>query len=231
MQRTIIIVIGILAALLTAAGITYYAPYINMYRYQIAIEIDSYKTKKIISELTLMNHPEAYNVLLVSLENRHDDNFYWELLNGISRFTDKTALDNTASFIIAHKDEATGPDLLWMMHNNRTPTVLPLLKNVLNNGSYEMQLECLRQISLIPCRESLDIIFDFLKTRPLDYKISDNRDILRESIRSLKKITHVDRGNYPEAWMQWWEENKGNDISKLIRSPNSHPNPDIIKCR
>lgn len=231
MNKTTLIIIGLLCAVISAAGIMHYAPVSTIYRLQVAIEKSNGLLEKYIFELVLQNDQESCVALLGALNPQLDSDSYWIIIKGISRFTDKNALTTMADFIIANKDKIFGPDLLWMMHNNRTPPVLTLLNNVLNNGSYEMQKESLRQISRIPGKESVEIIFDFLKAKPLDSKIYDNRGIIRESISSLRRLLSVDKGFYPDLWLAWWEENKGKDTNELIKPSDYSPSLDIIKCR
>lgn len=181
---------------------------------------DAKMIKQAVNNLVQQNNEKALNTLtgeLTSLGPTPESAAYWEILGGISRFTNKDVISKVANLIITNKNKALGSDLLAAMKANRTSTVVPLLSSLLEKGSYEMQLECIHQLGAIPTKETLEALFNFLS--PLsddDTKDPIKGPLIKEVIYSIKNITGVDKGNYPKSWVQWWDENKNKDVSELI---------------
>ncbi|MFH1230143.1 MAG: hypothetical protein V1709_01460 [Planctomycetota bacterium] len=175
---------------------------------------DNKLIEKAVEELVQQNDEKALNALtdaLNSLGLYPEPSAYWTILEGIGRFTNKDVISKVANLIINNKYKDLGTDLLAAMKSNRTSTVIPLLGSVLEKGSYEMQLECLHQLRTMNSKETLETLFNFIKTlKP------ENKDLIKETVSILKNITGIDKGNYPEPWIQWWEENKNKDSSGLI---------------
>jgi hypothetical protein len=169
--------------------------------------------KKAVEELVKQNDENALNSLtkaLNSLGTPPEPGAYWEILQGIARLTNKDVVPKIATFIINNKNKGFGTDLLAAMKSNRTTTVVPLLSILLEKGSSEMQLECIHQLGTIYAKESLEVLCNYLK------KLSPDKPDNTGAITALKDITGIDRGNYPGAWIQWWDENKNKDASELI---------------
>jgi len=169
--------------------------------------------KKAVDQLVLQNDTKACDTLLNSTNSTEDNGIYWILLEGASRFTNAEVISKLTSHILANKGKSIGRDLLGMMKNNRSPSILPLLKEVIEKGTYEMRIECIHQLSAIQTKESLEVLLGFLKT--LDEK--NDKELVKETISALKRITGIDRGNYPASWLQWWEENKNKQIGDIIK--------------
>ncbi|MFH1231061.1 MAG: HEAT repeat domain-containing protein [Planctomycetota bacterium] len=171
--------------------------------------------KKAVEELVQQNDEKALNVLTEALNllgTPPEPGAYWAILGGIGRFTNKDVLSKVADFIIRNKNKDLGSDLLAAMKANRTPTVVPLLSSLLEKGNYEIRLECIHQLGAIYAKESLEALFNFLKTlKP------ENKELIKDTINALKTITGIDKGNYPKPWTLWWDENKNRDASELIR--------------
>lgn len=174
---------------------------------------DSEKVKKAVEELVLQNDVKACNTLLDSLTPPPDASIYWLIMEGISRLTSSEAISKVTTFILSKKDKDIGRDLLGAMKNNRSPNILPLLKEVLEKAPDDLKAECLHQLGAIQTKESLEVLFNFIKT--LDEK--NDKELVKETISSLKRITGVDKGNYPASWLQWWEENKDKQIGDIIK--------------
>ncbi|MEW6026979.1 MAG: hypothetical protein AB1599_06780, partial [Planctomycetota bacterium] len=169
--------------------------------------------KKAVDQLVMQNDTKACDTLISSANATENSGIYWMLLEGLSRFTNAEVISKLTDYILASKGKPTGRDLLGMMKNNRSPAVLPLLKNIIEKGTYEMKLECIHQLGAITTRESLEALFGFLKT--LDEK--NDKQLVKDTIGALKRVTGIDRGNYPASWLQWWEENKGKQIGDIIK--------------
>ena len=171
-----------------------------------------------VDELVAQNNPAAYNTLIGAMESLGtppEVQIYMTILSGIGRLTNPDVISKITNYILTHKDKSAGIDLLAVMKNNRTAGVLPLLGAVLEKGHYEMQSEALRQLGAIHSKDSLEVLFGFLKTlKP------DKKELIKNAIGIAKLITGIDRGNYPESWLQWWEENKNKNTSDIIKPPN-----------
>ncbi|HLD36424.1 MAG TPA: hypothetical protein VJC37_06850 [Planctomycetota bacterium] len=169
--------------------------------------------KKAVDQLVLQNDTKACDALINSANSAPDSGTYWILLEGLSRFTNTEVISKMTSYIVSNKAKEIGRDLLGAMKNNRSSSILPLLKEVIEKGTYEMKIECIHQLSAITIKESLDVLFGFLK--PLDEK--NDKELVKETIGALKRVTGVDKGNYPASWLAWWEENKNKQISDIIK--------------
>jgi hypothetical protein len=169
--------------------------------------------KRAVDQLVLQNDTKACDALLAAANSAPDSGIYWILLEGLSRFTNTEVISKLTTYIITNKSKEIGRDLLGAMKNNRSPSILPLLKEVIEKGTYEIKIECIHQLSAITTRESLEVLIGFLKT--LDEK--NDKELVKETILSLKRVTGADKGNYPASWLQWWEENKNKQIGDIIK--------------
>jgi len=169
--------------------------------------------KKSVEQLVMQNDTKACDTLLSSANSTQDSGIYWILLEGLSRFTNTEVISKLTAYIIANKSKEIGRDLLGAMKNNRSPSIIPLLKEVIEKGTYEMRIECIHQLGAMTTKESLEVLFGFLKT--LDEK--NSKELVRETISALKRVTGIDKGNYPASWLQWWEENKNKQLSDIIK--------------
>ena len=174
---------------------------------------DSEKVKKAVGELVLQNDGKACSVLLNSLTPPPETGIYWAILEGLSRMSNSDAISKLASYIISNKSKDISRDLLGAMKNNRSPAILPLLKDVMEKGPEDMKVEALHQLGAIQTKESLEILFNFLGT--LDEK--NDKELVKETIGSLKRVSGIDKGNYPASWIAWWQENKNKQISDIIK--------------
>ena len=169
--------------------------------------------KQAVDQLVLQNDTKACDTLLTAATSAPDNGTYWILLEGLSRFTNTEVISKLTAYIISNKSKEIGRDLLGAMKNNRSPSIIPLLKEVIEKSTYEMRIECIHQLSAITTRESLEVLVSFLKT--LDEK--NDKELVKETISSLKRVTGIDKGNYPASWLQWWEENKNKQIGDIIK--------------
>ncbi|MFH1231564.1 MAG: HEAT repeat domain-containing protein [Planctomycetota bacterium] len=187
---------------------------------------DNNLIKKAVEELVQQNDEKALNALTEALNllgtPPKDTSVYWTILEGIGRLTNKDVISKLSDFIINNKNKDLSSDLLAAMKANRTSTVVPLLSNLLEKGNYEMRLECIHQLGAIYAKESLEALLNYL--RPLKSDDKDKKELIKNAISALKNITGIDKGNYPESWIQWWDENKHKDASELIRPKGTTTN-------
>lgn len=174
---------------------------------------DAKMVQQAVNELVSQNDEKSCTTLLNTMNAPPDASLYWIILEGLSRFTDSSAVSKMAAYIISNKTKDISRDLLGAMKNNRSPSIIPLHKGILSKGPEDMQKECLHQLGSIQTKESLEALMDFLKT--LDEK-KDNV-LMRESVNALKKVSGIDRGVYQASWLAWWEENKGKQLSDIIK--------------
>ena len=174
---------------------------------------DNGTVKKAVEGLVSQNDPKACGTMLDTLNTPLEPSIYWTILEGLSRFSSSDAISKLTAYILSNKGKDIARDLLGTMKNNRSSTILPLLGTVLEKGPEDMKIECLHQLGAIQTKEALEVLFNFLTT--LDEK--NDKDLIRELIGSLKRITGVDKGNYPASWLVWWKENKDKQISDIIK--------------
>lgn len=175
--------------------------------------------KKAIEKLVQQNDEKAFTDLKGSLDllgDQPEQDLYMAILSGIARLTNKEVIQKITDLILApNRNKDLGTDLLGVMKSNRDRSVIPLLGAVLEKGNYAMQSECLHQLSSINAKESLETIFNFL--RPITSDDKGKKEIVKEAIGALKKLTGLDRGNYIESWLPWWDENKTKSSEELIK--------------
>jgi len=179
---------------------------------------DNKAIKKAVDKLILQNDEKAFNALsnsITSLGAQPEQEAYILILNGIARLTNKEVITKTTNLIINNRSKDLGRDLLGVMKSNRSPVVIPLLSAVLEKCDYEMQMECIHQLGSINAKESIEAIVNFL--RPIKAEDKDRKEIVKGAIAALKSLTGQDRGNYPEGWVVWWDENKSKDVNELVK--------------
>ncbi|MFH1230745.1 MAG: hypothetical protein V1709_04530 [Planctomycetota bacterium] len=187
---------------------------------QTSIQKKDIKTiQKMVNELVLQNDVNNYNILIKALDslgNPPEVQSYMIIITGIACFTNQEVISKLTTFILNNKDKNVGMDMLAAMKNNRTSPVIPLLKDILEKGGRQMQLEVIHQLGSIYSKDSLELLFNYLKTlKP------DDKELIKDIIKVLKNITAIDRGHYPETWIQWWEENKNKNAADIIKPPGS----------
>ncbi|HLD36423.1 MAG TPA: hypothetical protein VJC37_06845 [Planctomycetota bacterium] len=178
---------------------------------------DRTKVKKVVEELVSQNDVKACNTLLDALTPPPDAGIYWLILEGLSRLSNSDAISKLSAYILTNKTKDISRDLLGAMKNNRSPTILPLLKDVLGKGPEDMKIESLHQLGSIQTKESLEVLFAFIAT--LDEK--NDKDLVKETIGALKRVTGADKGNYPASWLAWWKENENKQLTDIIKPKTS----------
>jgi hypothetical protein len=175
---------------------------------------DGAMIKKAVDELVAKNDDKSYNELLTTLNSLAtpiDPEAYWLLVTGIARFTNQDIITKITAFILSNKNKEVGKDLLRAFKSNPSNNIVVLFSAILEKGTYELQKEAVYQLGFLHTKESLGALFGFLKTlKP------ENKELIKDVIYFVKNITGVDRGNYPESWLQWWDENKNKEIGEII---------------
>ncbi|MFH0888737.1 MAG: hypothetical protein V1871_05965 [Planctomycetota bacterium] len=182
---------------------------------------DGSMIKNAVDALVSRNDDKSYNELISELESlkaSSEPEAYWIIVSGIARFTNKDVIAKITTFILSNKGKAISRDLLKALKGNPSSNIVFLLSTILEKSTHEMQKEAIYQLGSIPTKESLEALFNFL--RP--FKDNDTKDtikgpLIKEVIYFIKNITNLDRGTYPESWIQWWNENKNKDIGQLIQ--------------
>jgi hypothetical protein len=178
---------------------------------------DNKLLKKATEQLVSQNDEKAFMALsgaLGLLGQPPEEEAYMTLLVGIARLTNKDVIPKITNLILKDKDKNLGRDLLGIMKSNHSPIIIPLLSSVLEKGTYDMQMECLHQLGSIYAKESLEAIINFL--RPIKPNDKDKKEIIKEALSSLETLTGINKGNYHDIWVLWWDENKTKDAKDLI---------------
>lgn len=170
--------------------------------------------RSIVSNLVAQNDKSAFDELsksLSSFDHATEPEIYHFILLGMAGFTDSGVLSEVAAFILNERNKEACRDLLFRVKSNRSPGVIELLSKVMTKGTRDMQMECIYQLGNIYSKESLQALIGFLKT--VDFS---DKPLVRRCIEALESITGLKDRNYPEWWVQWWEENKDKDSAKLV---------------
>ena len=215
--KTLIVIVFILGiGLLDAAGVAQPAKDL-----QAGINDKDIKAvKKAVDELVRQNDEPAFNALssaALTLAGKPEDaEMYWDVLNGIGRLTNSSVIPKITAFILRHKDDDLGRALLSAMRSNQSPDIIPLLSAVVDKGSYEMKLECLRQFANIRIKESVEALINLLKS--IDEKDKTKKELLEYIYASLNDLTREPdkfHTNYT-LWMEWWEKVKDKPAAEII---------------
>lgn len=183
-------------------------------------KIDIKIVKKAVEELVRQNDELAFNSLsndLVSIEGKPEDvEIYWAILDGIGRLTNSAIIPKITNLIIKHKESNLGRALLSAMRSNQSPQMISLLSAIVEKGTYEMKLECLRQFGNIRIKESVEALIGILKS--IDEKDKTKKELLEYVYASLNDLTREPdkfHTNYT-LWMEWWEKSKDKPATEII---------------
>ena len=176
--------------------------------------------KKAVDELVRQNDEAAFNSLsnaAVALDGvAESTEMLWAILEGIGRLANRAVIPKITSFIIKYKDKDLGRALLSAMRSNQSLEMIPLLSAIVDKGTYEMKLECLRQFANIRIKESAEALINLLKT--IDEKDRSRQELLEYIYASLNDLTRAPdkfHTNYT-LWVEWWGKVKDKPAAEII---------------
>ncbi|MEK7309828.1 MAG: hypothetical protein AAB038_03340 [Planctomycetota bacterium] len=193
-------------------------------------KIDIKVVKKAVEELVRQNDEPAFNSLsnaAVSVEGiAESTEMLWAILDGIGRLTNSAVIPKITNFILKHKDRDLGKALLSAMRSNQSQDMISLLSAIVDKGTYEMKLECLRQFGNIRIKESVEALINLLKSidekdkpagSPAD-RDKSKKELLEHIYASLNDLTREPdkyHSNYT-LWMEWWEKSKDKGTAEIV---------------
>jgi hypothetical protein len=176
--------------------------------------------KKAVDELVRQNDESAFNSLsgaAAALDGASEGvEMFWAILEGIGRLTNQDVIPRITGFIIKYKDKDLGRALLSAMRSNQSSGMISCLSVIVDKGTYEMKLECLRQFANIRIKESVEALINLLKS--IDEKDKSKNELLEHIYASLNDLTKPPdkyHNNYA-LWLEWWGKNKDKPAAEII---------------
>jgi hypothetical protein len=171
-----------------------------------------------LEEMIEHGGPEAAEEVIKLLPRLQgvSDEIYWQLISGAAGFRDRPGLTQVGEDIVRNKRQGFARDLVFGLENNTSPYVVYALKEVLEDGSYDMQIMAADQFSRVRTVDCVDIIINFLDDQ------GDNvaPEIEARLLTSLRAVTGEAMGDKLN-WIGWWQANRGNGLPDHSEDSNT----------
>ena len=132
---------------------------------------------------------------------------YWSLLEGISSFVDKPALEELGSYIYKHKSKAIARDLLHALQTSRTRNVVYALAPIIRKGPDSLRLKAIKKLARVRNHEAVDVLVEVVEIEEKKSR-EEHTSVMVAAAEGLTMITGQQFGTSAVNWGGWWKTNK-----------------------
>ena len=136
---------------------------------------------------------------------------YWSLLEGVSSFVDKPALEELGEYIFKNKSKAIARDLLHALQTSRSRNVVYALAPIIRKGPGSLRLKAIKKLARVRSPEAVDVLVEVVKGEE-----KKSREVASEvmiaAVEGLTMITNQQFGTSAVNWEGWWNQNKNKPL-------------------
>ena len=132
---------------------------------------------------------------------------YWSLLEGISSFVDKPAMEELGSYIYKHKSKAIARDLLHALQTSRTRNVVYALAPIIRKGPDSLRLKAIKKLARVRNHEAVDVLVEVVEIEEKKSR-EEHTSVMVAAAEGLTMITGQQFGTSAVNWGGWWKTNK-----------------------
>ncbi len=132
---------------------------------------------------------------------------YWSLLEGISSFVDKPALQELGSYIYKNKSKAIARDLLHALQTSRTRNVVYALTPIIKKGPDTLRLKAIGKLARVRNPEAVDVLVEVVEIEEKKFR-EEHTAVMIAAVEGLTMITGQQFGTSAVNWGGWWKANK-----------------------
>lgn len=132
---------------------------------------------------------------------------YWSLLEGISSFVDRPALQELGSYIYKNKSRAIARDLLHALQTSRTRNVVYALAPIVRKGPDSLRLKAIGKLARVRNHEAVDVLVEVVESEEKKSR-EEHTAVMVAAAEGLTMITGQQFGTSAVNWGGWWKANK-----------------------
>ena len=136
---------------------------------------------------------------------------YWSLLEGISSFVDKPALEELGEYIFKNKSRAIARDLLHALQTSRSRNVVYALTPIIRKGPDSLRLKAIKKLARVRNPEAVDVLVEVVKGEEKKSR-DEASEVMIAAVEGLTMITNQQFGTSAVNWEGWWKQNKNKPL-------------------
>ena len=136
---------------------------------------------------------------------------YWSLLEGISSFVDKPALEELGEYIFKNKSKAIARDLLHALQTSRSRNVVYALTPIIRKGPDSLRLKAIKKLARVRNPEAVDVLVEVVKGEEKKSR-EEASEVMIAAVEGLTMITNQQFGTSAVNWEGWWNQNKNKPL-------------------
>ncbi len=152
---------------------------------------------------------------------------YWSLLEGISSFVDKPALQELGSYIYKNKSKAIARDLLHALQTSRTRNVVHALAPIIKKGPDSLRLKAIKKLARVRNPEAVDILVEVVEIEEKKSR-EDHTEVMAAAVEGLTMITGQQFGTSAVNWGGWWKTNKDKPLRVSAQGGSSEATGTVV---
>jgi hypothetical protein len=173
-----------------------------------------------VKELLVANSQESMKILLTAASTpprlekdaRPEEEIWWHeayftILNAAASFTDATALNELADFIVKSKARGAARDALSCVSNHGQKELIAVCLKVLDGATEDLKIMAVDHLIAIADKTAIDPLVKAIKANEKSIG-----DLKRKIGRCLTILTGQDYGDSVSNWEGWWNNNKEKDF-------------------
>ena len=136
---------------------------------------------------------------------------YWSLLEGISSFVDKPALEELGSYIYKNKSRAIARDLLHALQTSRTRNVVYALAPIVRKGPDSLRLKAIGKLARVRNHEAVDVLVEVVEIEEKKSR-EEHTSVMVAAVEGLTMITGQQFGTSAvnnDIWFLWTADATG----------------------
>jgi hypothetical protein len=152
---------------------------------------------------------------------------YWSLLEGISSFVDKPALQELGSYIYKSRSKAIARDLLHALQTSRTRNVVHALAPIIRKGPDSLRLKAIGKLARVRNPEAVDILVEVVEIEEKKSR-EEHTAVMVAAAEGLTMITGQQFGTSAVNWSGWWKANKDKPLRVSTEGGSSEATGTVV---
>lgn len=170
---------------------------------------DPERVERGVKSLVNVNTEESFKTLIKYLNpaTQTGQEYYWLIVKGLAAFTGEESIAELGKFLIRNARQPLARDILFWIQSNYSPSLVPLLMELIERGSVpdDLKLMAIDHLGTLGRKESVDPLIELWKS--VDGR-RGKEEYVRRISRALAGITGESFGENFANWNGWWDRNK-----------------------
>ncbi|MBI4834441.1 MAG: hypothetical protein HY811_06455 [Planctomycetes bacterium] len=179
---------------------------------------DVEKIRAAVKNIAGVNNDKAMKLLISQLSRISADTqfqAYWEVVKGFPLFTDVSAFEELADYIITNKTRPVSRDITAVLKDNNSDGLVKLFKKLLEKGNGALREQAVINLGLTKNKNAIALLVEFLQSKDCQ----KDQDLTKKTIESLHALAGNSIGWTAENIQKWWEKHMNDNEDALFVKP------------